>query len=211
MESFIQHVLREMRVILGAPIAFFGAVAILVAAAWWAMDWRYTGVIANRDAEISSLQIQRDEYKNKLSGASPDQAAQRIAALELKVKDLEPRPQRHLTDAQRKKIVDAIKPLASDLQQIAVFTEAAREPAQLSVEFYKIFVDAGLNPVGPFISFPNYVSENGILIGLIDPEKPSDLAVKFMDVLRSANLEIHTTHGPGSMGKMDFDLFICDY
>jgi hypothetical protein len=92
-----------------------------------------------------------------------------------------------------------------------VFAEAAREPAKLSVEFYKIFADAGLNPVGPFVSFPNFVSENGILVGLIDPEKPSDLAVKFMAALRSANVEIGTTHGPGSLGKMDFDLFVCDY
>jgi hypothetical protein len=204
-------VIGEMRVIANAPIAFIAAVLILAGGVWWAMDWRYIGIIANRDAEISSLQIQRDEYKNKLSGASPDQAAQRIAALESRIKDIEPKPQRHLTDIQRKKLIETIKPLASDLQQIAVFTEAAREPAQLAIDFYKVFVEAGLNPVGPFISFPNYVSENGILIGVVDPQKPSDLAVKFINALRSADVELATTHGPGSVGKLDFDLFVCGY
>jgi hypothetical protein len=53
------------------------------------MDWRYAGIIANRDgiiasreAAISLIATQRDDYKDKLGGASPDQAKSRMDALE---------------------------------------------------------------------------------------------------------------------------------
>ena len=65
MDKLIEYVSREMRVIGHAPVAFFAAVLVLAGGIWSALDWRYSGVIANRDAEISSLRTQRDEYKEK--------------------------------------------------------------------------------------------------------------------------------------------------
>jgi hypothetical protein len=211
MGSFIQHVLRELKVIRGAPIAFFGAIAVLAVGIWLAMNWGYGRVIDNRDAEISYIRTQRDDYKDKLSGASPDQAAQRIAALEAKVKDIEPKPQRHLTDEQKAKLIAALKPMAADLKQIFVFAEAAREPTIFAMDFFNVFKQATLEPIGPFTSLPNYSTENGILVGLVDPDKPSDLATKYIELLRSADLQVSTTRGPGSNPKLDFDLFVCAY
>lgn len=68
MDKLIEYVLREMRVIGHAPVAFFAAVLVLAGGIWSALDWRYSGVIANRDAEISSLRTQRDEYKEAQRG-----------------------------------------------------------------------------------------------------------------------------------------------
>jgi hypothetical protein len=214
MEQLIHYVLGELRVIARAPIVFAAALLILGSGIWWALDWRYSGIIANRDSEISSLQIQRDEYKDKLSGASPEQAAQRIAALEAKVKDLEPKPQRHLTDEQKQQLVKGLKSLAPDIQQIYIFAEAAREPTRFAAEFLQVFKEAGINPLGPISTIPNYVDETGILVGLLDPAQPSDLAKKYMDVLRSADLKIGTTKWQGGApinGKVDFDLYVCGY
>jgi hypothetical protein len=78
MESFIKYVLQEMRVIRRAPVVFGAALLILGVAIWWAMDWRYSGIIANRDAKVSGAKAQRDEYKDKLHGDTPDQAKARI-------------------------------------------------------------------------------------------------------------------------------------
>jgi hypothetical protein len=88
MEQLIHYVLSELKVIARAPVVFAAALLILAAAIWWAMDWRYSGIIANRAAQISSLETQRDEYKNKLSGATPEEAAQRMTALEKQVGEL---------------------------------------------------------------------------------------------------------------------------
>jgi hypothetical protein len=102
-----------------------------------------------------------------------------------------------------------------DIPQIAVFAEAAREPARFAVEFMDVFKKAGISSLGPISTIPNFVSETGILVGLIDPEKPSELANKYIEVLRSAGLEIGTTKWqmviPTPSKNIDFDLYVCGY
>jgi hypothetical protein len=110
MEQFIRYVLGEAGVIVRAPLVFAAAVLILVGLAWMAMDWRYSGVIANRDSEISSLRTQRDEYKEKLAGATPEQAAQRIAGLEGRLKEL-----KDTIDGLKDAISKLTKPLSKDI------------------------------------------------------------------------------------------------
>jgi hypothetical protein len=111
MEQLIKYVLGEMREIRRAPLVFVTALLTLGAAIWWALDWRYTGIVSNRDLEISSLKTQRDEYKEKLGGASPDQAKARIDALEQKVDELSKRtgPPYPLTDEQKDGLLKALQ------------------------------------------------------------------------------------------------------
>jgi hypothetical protein len=77
---------------------FLFVVVLIFGAIWWLMDWRYggiitgrDGIIANKDSEIALLKGQRDDYKDKLSGATPDQAKARIDTLEKIVSRLQPR------------------------------------------------------------------------------------------------------------------------
>lgn len=216
MESIIQHVLREMRVISGAPVAFFGALLVLAVGIYWALDWRYGGVIVNRDAELSSVRAQRDDYKEKLSGASPDQAAQRIAALEAKVKLWEPRIQRRLTADQKQKLVAALTPLAAEIKNIAVFSDFP-ELSRYALDFMRIFKQSGIASLGVLQGFGQSDDDHGILVGLLNPNAPSDLAKKYIAALKTAGLEIKTTKWgsidqPATVpqGQIDFDLFICE-
>src|SRR4029077_15737384 len=137
-----------MRVIARAPVAFIAAVLILAGGAWWAFDWRYSAIIAHRESEISILKTERDEYKDLLTAAP-----------------VVPKPQRHLTDDQKVKLVDGLKPLASNIQQIFVFAEAAREPTIFALEFMAAFKTAGIVPSGPISVIPNFASESGVLVG----------------------------------------------
>jgi len=98
MESIIKYVVGEMRVIATAPATFAIALLVLTAAAWWLMDWKYSsviaqrdGIIANKESEIVLYKGQRDDYKDKLSGATPDQAKARIDSLEARLARVEPR------------------------------------------------------------------------------------------------------------------------
>ena len=108
--------------------------------------------------------------------------------------------------------MDGLTKLAVDIPEIAVFAEAAREPARFAVEFMDVFKKAGISPLGPISTILNFVSETGILVGLIDPEKPSELANKYIEVLRSAGLEIGTTKWqmviPTPSKNIDFDLYV---
>jgi hypothetical protein len=89
LEIVVKYIFGEFRTIRGAPASSILIVLGIFAVVWIAMDWRYggfianrDGVIANRDAEIRLITVQRDDYKDKLGGASPDQAKARIEALE---------------------------------------------------------------------------------------------------------------------------------
>jgi hypothetical protein len=195
MESLVKYVLDEIRVIARAPLVFMTALLALAGAVWWAMDWRYSGVIANRDAEISALKTQRDEYKDRLSGVFP--AGQPV--------------QRHLTDEQKRKLIAGLSALAQDIPKIAVYAEASRESAKYAIEFIRVFKDSGIAPIGPISTIPDFAEEKGVLVGLIDLAKPSDLATKYIGVLRSADLNVGTTKWQATLPeiKADFDLYIC--
>jgi hypothetical protein len=75
MDQIIKYVLDEMRVLADAPVVFAGAILVIAGAIWWTMSWRYSGIIKNRERTIAL-------YKNRLGGASPDEAKAKIDSLE---------------------------------------------------------------------------------------------------------------------------------
>jgi hypothetical protein len=75
LEEFIKYILGEWEAILHAPLSFIIALVACCAIIWWVMTWGY-------GREMSLLRQQTADYKNRLSGASPDQAKARIDDLE---------------------------------------------------------------------------------------------------------------------------------
>src|SRR5713226_8615668 len=88
-EIVIKYIVGESRTLRNAPASAIAIILGVFSVVWIAMDWRYAGIIANRDGIIASreatinlIAIQRDDYRDKLGGASPDQAKSRMDALE---------------------------------------------------------------------------------------------------------------------------------
>lgn len=80
-EIVIKYILGEAKTLRSAPASALVLSLGVFAVAWAALDWRYAailanrdGIIASRDATIDLITTQRDDYKDKLGGASPDQA-----------------------------------------------------------------------------------------------------------------------------------------
>jgi hypothetical protein len=95
MHQWASRLLEERTVIRHAPISFVTAVVVVGGAIWLILSWSYDSRLASKDAQIASrdgqialLTRQRDDYRDKLGGASPDQAAQKIAALEKTIDEL---------------------------------------------------------------------------------------------------------------------------
>jgi hypothetical protein len=61
---------------------FFVVVVLIFGAVWWLMDWRYGAIVASKTGQIELQDRQLADYKQKLDGASPDQAKAKIEALE---------------------------------------------------------------------------------------------------------------------------------
>jgi hypothetical protein len=88
-EIVIKYIVGESRTLRNAPASAIAIILGVFSVVWIAMDWRYAGIIANRDgiiasreAELKLIATQRDDYKDKLGGASPDQAKSRMDVLE---------------------------------------------------------------------------------------------------------------------------------
>ena len=75
MDQFIKYVLDQARVIGDAPVVFGAAILVIAAAIWSILSWRYSGIIKTRERTIAL-------YKNRLDGASPDEAKAKIDSLE---------------------------------------------------------------------------------------------------------------------------------
>jgi hypothetical protein len=84
MDQISNYALDEIRVLGNAPVAFALAVLIIAGIVWWALSWRYSGTIKNRERTIAL-------YKNRLGGASPDEAKAKIDSLEGQILTLKDR------------------------------------------------------------------------------------------------------------------------
>ena len=71
----------EVSLIKQAPVIFITALLVLTVIAWRALAWRYKGIIDAKDGIIAL-------YKERLNGATPDQAKAKIDELEQRVKRL---------------------------------------------------------------------------------------------------------------------------
>jgi hypothetical protein len=89
-DRFINYASNELWEVRHTPRIYVAAILVLggtLAGIWTAIDWHYTGNVAQRDAEIRSLKVQLEEYRVKLNGATPDQLAQKIKDLTNQVED----------------------------------------------------------------------------------------------------------------------------
>jgi hypothetical protein len=81
MDTFIKFLEKQLEPVMAAPIPFFISVLMASGVIWGAMQWAYSGIIANRDSTISLITAQRDDYSTKLMGATPDQADGELKSL----------------------------------------------------------------------------------------------------------------------------------
>src|SRR5260370_11304288 len=99
LEDFIKYILGEWRMIAQSPVSFIVAVLVIGLFIWGAMTWGY-------GREMSLLSQQVADYKDKLSGASPNEAKTKIERLISEVAALRNQMQgRRLTPEQRNKII----------------------------------------------------------------------------------------------------------
>lgn len=186
MEQFIKYVIREMRVIAEAPMTIFTALLVLGSVIWWALDWKYGSVVANRDSEITLLRGQRDDYKDKLSGATPDQAKARIDSLEARLAAVEPR---RLTNDQRATLIARLSPPQGITPLISIVAEGSGDSPQFAADVSGAFRSAkGWNISEPIVIGIGNRPPSGIGINLPDPTKPSPEATVVINAFRAANI-----------------------
>jgi hypothetical protein len=185
-----------------ANIPTFIIIAVLIfGAIWWLMDWRYggiitsrDGIIANKDSEITLMRGQRDDYKEKLSGATPEQAKARIDALESRLARLEPR---RLTETQRADLTARLRIPTGATYLVAVSRDmACADCSGLAADISRAFSGAGGWQISnPMMMGINNTPPHGIAVRCADINNPSPEARIVIEAMRAARIQFDLQPG----------------
>ena len=169
MPELVARISEQWAVIESAPIPFAAALIVLAGLIWTIVSWSYRSTVSSKDAEIALLVRQRDDYKDKLGGASPDEARARIDRLETQIGAFAPR---RLTDDQRMRFAAILKRLSGTVD--IAFDISAADARLLARDFVAAFDSAGWQTLIRGVTVRTlYPVMGGIELTVLDPELPN--------------------------------------
>lgn len=178
--------MEQWGAVMANPAPFVIVAAAIIAATWMAFSFIYGARLETKDAEISLLTRQRDDYKEKLGGATPDEAAKKIAELERRIDASIPRS---LTSTQVQQIISALPKEGPMLREVRIFVEGAcSDCGQYANDFADAFARAGWSVERAINIAGLGVQSSGLAIGVEDRTKPHPLIPILSSALRGANL-----------------------
>ena len=208
------HYLANKEVLLKPPVLFAGVVIAVLA--YWAGSNHAAEQIGVKDERISFLTDELTAYKDRLEGASPDEAAKQISTLRTDLKEAERKIQllmpdryRHLTAGQKKYISDHKDEIAKLANVFFVYAWTLGDSPFYALEFVQELQKNKIAVVGPILTVCGS-SNHGVMVGLKDVDNPSQNAVKFKEILKNMGIEAANTKWEQMPGTQpDFDLFVC--
>ena len=195
----IETLHQEWPVVKGAFWSFLILAVILVAVTWGFFTLIHGAENAGKDATIESLKQEVESYKDKLSGATPEEAKAKIADLQAKVTDLEARldvrltrvEPRRLTDDQRHIISTSIAGRESSGDDHGTFLETemgCTDCSQYAAGFSASLNDAHWKIVSGGFFGGSSTSPKGVTIFTLDPANPSPEAKALADAFTAAKI-----------------------
>ena len=165
---------------------------------------------------ISFLQDQITAYRDRLRGATPDEAAKRFSTLENALSIASRKLARFMPDKQRRLTDDDksfIKAHAVDFKKaipfsIEIFGMSLGDSMWYATDFADAFKAIGIVFGGPTPA-PCNDNQDGILVGMKNPSKPSPNALSFIDLLTEMNMRPTPTRWYAAPDDSSFDLFVC--
>jgi len=194
LDAFMKYVLGEFHTIAEAPASFVVVIVGCLFLAWVAMDWRYGVLINHKDSEIALAKSQRDDYRDKLGGASPDQAKERIDALERRLAQIEPR---RLDQEQRTKLSSRLLSLVPSTPVKVSADGMCSDCNQYAAHFIASLSGAGwqtLTPVAMGIGGPK--SPKGVTLRIYDLGNSSPEGILLAQAFEAAAIPFDVVHQP---------------
>ncbi|MGD0142069.1 MAG: hypothetical protein ABSC92_02820 [Rhizomicrobium sp.] len=210
-EWAIHHAHQEWSVLTGAPLlvlAVFGLALLLstffVGKLHESRHAAHDGTVEQKDAHIANLKERVEDYKSKLSGASPDQAAQQLRVLSAELADTRSELatltkwynyetfERHLSANQKTILCEALRAIPIEARLfIYIGCVIEREPQQYAIEILEAFKAEGFCSAQylPQQMQSNSMDERGVLIVVHDEKNPPPHAIAVSDALRVAGID----------------------
>lgn len=193
MSDFVEAIRKERAVISGASWSFVTAIVVVAGALWIFMELIHSAEISGKDATIETQKAQIDSYKDKLSGATPDEAKAKIANLEARLAKMEPR---RLSSEQRNSILSSLTESGGVTAGSGILSHdmTRADCAQYAADFEEVLLKAHWQSMPSGVVGAAMASPKGIAILTPDPSNPLPEAKALAEALVAANI-------PFDMGK----------
>jgi hypothetical protein len=207
LDELINKFAAQVAVIRAAPYPFILAVAIAAGAIWGIVGYAYSTILASKNAQLELADRQLNEYKAKLSVASPDEAKSKIDALISEVAALRAQLQgRRLTPEQNSKIVEYGRPPQGKHLKIQIVRDmGASEGGAYANDFMTAFREAGGEVSYGSILF-GAPAPSGVAIFVVDQSKTSQAEAIATDALRRAQVQFDILQAPGTPTQTQDDV-----
>jgi hypothetical protein len=157
----------------------------------------FGGRIGHLKSEIGLLTARVQDYKDKLSGKTPEEAKAQIDALSARIAALEPR---HLTLEQVQTITQHVTIPGTARPMLRMGYEISVSDAKLYGEgFVAAFQDAGWHVDGAVMTGPSAPS-CGLAVWVKDAQNPTDYERLVIAGLRAASVEFEIQTGVVGIG-----------
>jgi hypothetical protein len=178
-----------------SPVLSALAAALVV---WLAMDWYYESAIGSIERELKRAVAQRDDYRQKLKGASPDQAASKIAHLEDELAVLQ------TSSISKEKTWQALTPNQIDSLSAMLRRAPVGSLSILFVDQYSASFRESLNEVFRRALWPPPVTEAVYGTGITVRSGPGvGPAFALVSLLKGLGYQVsHVTEGENTRGRI---------
>jgi hypothetical protein len=178
MPQWIQDLFAGWPMIRANLPTFFFIVVLIFGAVWWLMDWRYGAIVASKTGQIELQDRQLADYKQKLDGATPDQAKAKIDALERRVRVTVGKEWEPLTKSEIATLATKLKAISKTRIQIMYENALGKELAESFLEAFKA---AGWD--GAWLT-PGTGFESGVMVGRGNRAKEVKAAIESTSIIK---------------------------
>jgi hypothetical protein len=182
--------LEQWAVVTAAPIPFAIAVVVAAGLIWLAVGWSYSAVLSGKSAQIELQDRQLADYRDKLKGATPEEAKAKIDALEDKVRNTIGDRWEVLTKDESDKLVSLIAALPKRRIQVMYVNYLGKN---LAKSFADAFEQGGWTDV--------VFSEGGGLGYGISTGRGNGLALTLKSAIESSTKRKVNSFGPTEDGE----------
>ena len=119
MSDFIDTIRKEWTVISGAPWSLAAIILVVGAVIVGFSEWIHSAEISGKDATIEAQKAQINSYKDKLSGATPDEAKAKMADLKSRLAKVGSGPAPEETKSLRDQVSTLTQQLSQAKQQLS--------------------------------------------------------------------------------------------
>jgi hypothetical protein len=168
----------------------------------------YGGRLSSKDAQIELQDRQLADYRDKLQGASPEEAKARIDALEKRLGQFEPR---RLTDNQRKILIERARVYDHNPElypELSIISEASSDCTTYAAAFEATLREAGWMVGNWQIAIPPRRPRTGIAVQVPDLNNLSKEAELLRTALQAAQVDIELMHMKDFPAKSPVQLLI---